>query len=1058
MKLYYGIVENRQDPLTLGRCQVRIAGVHTHDKSLLDTSDLPWSVPVSPLSAAMNGIGQSPLGPVEGTTVLVFFADGERMQQPIMMGSIGGIATTPPPIDQETLDPVGANAVPTRVVLTTVEELTSGTQLTFKDYDGGVTNLTSQLTADMRVSGFGILEGTRVVSIDSNNQVTISNPVNDYGKNIITFLPAPTNLQALANTQQFLANEVPSDVPAVGESQAARPIPSSTNNEIPILPPSGSTNNQSAATEGIRALIAACDQVGLTTKEQKCALLGIVGGESAWIPKTEAYNYSLSRIKQVYRFASDADAERYSRAPSKNITREEFFSWAYGPTQRGVGFLGNETDEDGGRYYGRGFIQLTGKYNYKRYARLAREMGLNADIENNPELLNSDVNVSAIIAALYLKDRVSSDVSPTSHPNYFMAAKRAVGYNTSDIAARKLSYYEHFYGVSSGSVARTADVVTPTPPPQTDTSQPFVPQYNPETISRGAINNGFRDPNSKYPVVDYIDEPDTNRLARGIIEGTIVSLKDATRVTGLPKGVVGGTWSQPEIPFGAQYPFNHVHESESGHIHEVDDTPGQERIHTYHRSGTYTDIDANGTQVNYIVGDNYVLMERNGNIHVSGECNITTEGQVNIFVQSDANIEVSQNANIEVGNNINVNAHRDIDLTAGGNMRVNVAGDYSLTAANIFNYTAGMSKSQADSGMHLQSGDLMYVSSKAGLQLHDAERVNIESAGTLDMLSGGVTNIDYSSGHFGEGATGAGIADSIGNGLETESRKNSDGEDDWTFTPVDEGQPVNRSFDPLLGPERQFGQLSNHETPDEWDTPEGRYQSNQLRENGDPNAAAAIAGEEHTGMFGGVESTEVDTTNIQSTNRFTNDFQLSPHFTLGMMIDGGVNGRHRLVDQMLSDGNTSRLYTVQEIVSNLAALAQNVMEPALAVLPGGIDGYNNLWRINSGYRLRGVVGNESARSQHPKGQAVDIQIMGDGLADKINKNYEAVIDLEKKVAYDQLILEYRNPTSNWIHISHNPQGSRKMAFTMVNDSTYRRDANGIPAGFFKLESIPPKRG
>ena len=56
----------------------------------------------------------------------------------------------------------------------------------------------------------------------------------------------------------------------------------------------------------------------------------------------------------------------------------------------------------------------------------------------------------------------------------------------------------------------------------------------------------------------------------------------------------------------------------------------------------------------------------------------------------------------------------------------------------------------------------------------------------------------------------------------------------------------------------------------------------------------------------------------------------------------------------------------------------------------------------------------------------------------------------------QIILEYRFPESVWIHTGYKPQGNRSMAFTMVNDSTYKRDAKGIPAGFFLLDTIPPK--
>ena len=77
---WIGVVENRQDPEKLGRCKVRVFGYHTDSKELLPTKDLPWAVPIQPItSAATSGKGSSPLGPVEGTWVLGFYLDGEDM-------------------------------------------------------------------------------------------------------------------------------------------------------------------------------------------------------------------------------------------------------------------------------------------------------------------------------------------------------------------------------------------------------------------------------------------------------------------------------------------------------------------------------------------------------------------------------------------------------------------------------------------------------------------------------------------------------------------------------------------------------------------------------------------------------------------------------------------------------------------------------------------------------------------------------------------------------------------------------------------------------------------
>ena len=46
---WVGVVEDRQDPLKLGRCRVRCIGWHAEDKMRLPTEHLPWAMPSFPL-------------------------------------------------------------------------------------------------------------------------------------------------------------------------------------------------------------------------------------------------------------------------------------------------------------------------------------------------------------------------------------------------------------------------------------------------------------------------------------------------------------------------------------------------------------------------------------------------------------------------------------------------------------------------------------------------------------------------------------------------------------------------------------------------------------------------------------------------------------------------------------------------------------------------------------------------------------------------------------------------------------------------------------------------
>ena len=92
---WYGVVEDRKDPLFIGRVKVRCVGFHTDDKSLIPTDDLPWAQVIMPVtSASISGIGTTPTGPLEGTHVFGFFRDGREAQEPVVIGTCVGIPGT----------------------------------------------------------------------------------------------------------------------------------------------------------------------------------------------------------------------------------------------------------------------------------------------------------------------------------------------------------------------------------------------------------------------------------------------------------------------------------------------------------------------------------------------------------------------------------------------------------------------------------------------------------------------------------------------------------------------------------------------------------------------------------------------------------------------------------------------------------------------------------------------------------------------------------------------------------------------------------------------------
>ena len=116
-------------------------------------------------------------------------------------------------------------------------------------------------------------------------------------------------------------------------------------------------------------------------------------------------------------------------------------------------------------------------------------------------------------------------------------------------------------------------------------------------------------------------------------------------------------------------------ETESGHVQEFDDTPEAERIHTYHKSGTFEEIHPDGSKVERIIGDKYEICKNDSKVLIRGDADITTDGNAKFLVNESLAVEVSNGGiNIKVvGGDLNLNVDggsvRSRINTRGGDVR-----------------------------------------------------------------------------------------------------------------------------------------------------------------------------------------------------------------------------------------------------------------------------------------------------------------------------------------------------------------------------------------------------
>lgn len=838
LSFWTGVVEDRNDPEQLGRCRVRIFGLHTDNIVDLPTSDLPWALPLqSVTSAAISGLGSTPVGIVPGTWVMGFFLDGETAQKPVILGTLAGKPASNPLAEKV-------------------------------QYQDAVENNPNVLTDS---EGNLVLDG-QGQPIETTN---FENPLDNFGN-----LPAA---------------EVTKVIDALGQELSG-----------------GDYSKEEGGRFGKYQFT-----------YQQLILLGY-----AYPPKSKIR--SPNPLQELY-------DSRALDLPENWTGRNAVYSKE--------DFLNKFSVQDDA------MVSMLA-YNYKHLTRLKK---IRKDTE------------PGIVAGL---------LSSAHMGGYANADK--LGRRTGDQTLRQ------FFLVGAAA-ASSQDTDVQDPINNIQEKGTFVPDPDSgPALNSSEFSNltGFQDPNKQYPKPEYNGLSDLNKLAIGDKSHPVFAKKENIKQTEISKALSEDTWDEPAPVFGAKYPYNQVIETEAGHVIELDNTPGAERIHVFHKAGTHMEIDVNGTMVKKVVGDNYEVIDNNNYVYIKGAQTITVEGRTRILVKDRADIE------IEGG--LNITSNRDMVIQTAREMGL-IAKKFLLSATDGIDMASSGPVNIQGTSVNLSATDGSIVNSAtrtifntAGEQINNisGENTTMQAGKQFDIKSGTNINID----------AGAILNIRMGQAQNATSVSPKSGRQ---ITPPEFKQPEVSDPDPQ---DRDIKGQDSHVLDDD---PDGsaEYIKREI-DNDRMSDTIELPDVPDDDTTYGISDTDpndpADCSEFKNLKAFSSALKLSKNYKLGDFNKGGWVLK-----------NQAGL-PVWKIVCNLKNIANNVLEPIRQKYPKVI--------ISSGFRnLTSEFPNE--RSDHLRGCAVDVQFKT-ALA-----NYRDIaVWIQENIPYKQLLLEYEQDskgrtTKAWIHIS-----------------------------------------
>ena len=257
----------------------------------------------------------------------------------------------------------------------------------------------------------------------------------------------------------------------------------------------------------------------------------------------------------------------------------------------------------------------------------------------------------------------------------------------------------------------------------------------------------------KFPRSEYLGVASTNLSARGLKKNELVFGGSTTDLN----------LDIEDLP-ASEYPYNQVRETITGHVTEIDDTPGRERMLFKHATGSGVDMRPDGTviintrynRIEITGNDQKVIVQGDGDIHYHGNLKLNVSGDMDVEVGGNYNLKVHGDKREDIRGSYQQKVRENHETTITENKSTFVNGTATDTIlGDCYNIVKGTAKTLAQDINQFAGRDTL-ITSKEELSI-STENANISATdmvvqSTTGMI-GGDNVFHYGKNYYGTSAT-----------------------------------------------------------------------------------------------------------------------------------------------------------------------------------------------------------------------------------------------------------------------------------------------------------------